>query len=597
MDRKSNIIEAVIPRKAPEVKMLCAGEKRSPNRLLVAGERNRAPDQIVSAVVDEREITTRIIVSRTELREGHKLHSGSKRAELMLEEALVKNIGPGGKVEMDEVPRLCRLGLEYLKERGPEFPNLVEAGEPLEGNVFLAVLTEKAKDYLRELLGNHGERTLGELKSNPARNAVIAFISGYSRIVKRESETLDALRREEEVPILAEERTGRSSISIPPSANPVFLAPSERGGFEPIGSLRAAERYWESLEGDEPNNVIKAVTGPEGQLIPLISLENKLVHNIIGKGEMRRNACFYLLSKSARKGMNQDIWPAFLKEALESEKWWTGLLISSRKGNEGTFLECGGGDGRCLVQEHERRGLGNTFTVFDYFGHIISIDYSWQMSYAASKSIARKIGKRGVERTRLILGELGDMTYLGSQSVDLAACLFNTFGNMNIKDQLNMSAQLNGALRKFDLEGSLPAMAFFTVYRDKKETVETQEEFYTSGMNMDIVERRGRVTVTRTQENGGTNNNRYTFKSQRFTEEELKMPIESGGLRVLDVFPISTIMWGAIAVSSDVSNGHGNKEKIYDQILSGTEIGRRIKEAKRRDAMESPNWNWDEPVD
>ena len=189
---------------------------------------------------EESSSRSTILVNRAKLRESDKLHSGSKKAELQLEEALVKGIGPERKVEMDKIPRLCRLGLEYLKERRQEVPNLVEAGEPLESKFFLAVLIEHAKGYISEMVGNHGERTVGELKSNPARNNVIAFVSEYSRIVKRESETLDALRREEEVPIPAEELTGRSLISIPPSANPVLFALSESGVFEQIG------RFWAS---------------------------------------------------------------------------------------------------------------------------------------------------------------------------------------------------------------------------------------------------------------------------------------------------------------------------------------------------------------
>lgn len=590
MAKKSSEIGSVIVSNAPDVKLLSAGAKRSSTRLLAAGERGRTP-------VNDREDALKRKVDRAKPNDDHSLYSESKKAEELLERALIKNMNPEMRIEMDCVPRLCRLGLDYLKKREQEFPKLVEAREPLDGKILLAVLSKNAKEYVGQILENRGERNMEEIKDHPAREIVIAFIDEYSSIVEDEQEILNSLQLKAEIPISAKETTDCFPITSPSSVNPVFLALSEEGVFEQLESLRAAEKYLESLIGDEPNHVIKAVTGPGGELVPLVTLENKLAQKIIGtRGDMRRNACFYLLSKSARKGMNQDIWPMFLREALAAEKWWTGLLISSRKGNEGTFLECGGGDGRCLVQEHERRGLGNKFTVFDYFGHIISVDYSWQMSYAASKSIARKIGKCGVERTRLILGELGDMGYLGSHSVDLAACLFNTFGNMNVRDQMHMSDHLNRVLRKFDPEGSPPAMAFFTVYRDRRETEMTQDEFYTSGMNMDIVERRERVTVTRTQENGGTSN-KYTFKSQRFIEDELKTPIESGGLVVLDVFPISTIMWGAVAVSSEVSNGHGSREKLYNNVLGKTEIGKRIQEAKRRDVLKSPNWNWDAPIE
>ncbi|MBD3398474.1 hypothetical protein GF412_04585 [Candidatus Micrarchaeota archaeon] len=541
------------------------------------------------------------------------LHLGMEGVKEELRQDLRRALNANGNnpSRRKYVQRLCKLGTRFLEiaGRGGE-------GGNTEDKILLAAVYEASKTQLGRLARERGD---GQKRKTLVDVNVLKFVSKYEehlgktddpdqqidlfggttaeRIKKRLAEGVTAERIKKRLSG-PDQKGGRRVrfYSIPPGAPAVF-ALSEEGVFRRIGPGEAGERFGDSVLNDRFNDIMRAVEGPDGSYVPLVNVENRLSTPIIGeKGDKRRNACFYLLSKSARNGMDRKTWPAYLDEALEAEKWWFGLLVSSRKEKDGTFLECGGGDGRCLVQEHERRGLGSRFTVYDYFGHLVSVDYSWQMNYEASKVIASKIGVEGVKRTRIILGELGAMDYLGSDSVDLAACMFNTFGNMNIRDQMHMSEHLNRVLRKYDPASPNPALAFFTVYRDRPETERVQEEFY-HNMGMEIAEKRDRVVVTNTHENGGSNQ-KFTFKSQRFTEEELKIPIESGGsgLIVLDVFPISTIMMGAIAVSCDCCKGEERQEEIRRAVLEETEIGRRIQEAKTRDSMEKPDWNWNDPV-
>lgn len=190
------------------------------------------------------------------------------------------------------------------------------------------------------------------------------------------------------------------------------------------------------------------------------------------------------------KILDSKYWPEKLRDYLEKEE---DFLVKNIK-KDSVILDVGSGEGRHL------KLLSNQCK------KLFGIDYSRTMVNYSKRIL-------GVYGNICILNEDIKDSNFPEESFDFVICMFNTFGNMNKNTQ---KAFLEKISRFIKTDGKI----FLSVYSENAK--DTQIQFYSKiglvikGQDHDFV---------------------YTdqFISERFTEEKIKMIVESSKLKVIKV--------------------------------------------------------------